>query len=78
MRQLNSREISDVNGGNPLVGIAWGLVGSYTYDALGGYEGINNYFSQVGQSVVNGSAYNSTFGSYNYYGKSNAYESHAG
>lgn len=48
MRELISCEIEEVNGGaRSVVALGLGFLGNYLYDAVGGYEGINSFFSGV-------------------------------
>ncbi|MGB0898200.1 MAG: hypothetical protein ACPGSN_03030 [Psychrobium sp.] len=49
MRELNENEIIDVNGGF-FLGVVGGLVGNYLYDAVGGKEGIDEFFEEQGKA----------------------------
>lgn len=55
MKELNISEVQEVSGGvHPqVVGLAFGLLGSYIYDSLGGLQGINNGISRVVSAAMN-------------------------
>lgn len=48
MKTLSSSELNNISGGNPLF---WGVAGAYAYDAMGGYDGINNYLNNSWSSM---------------------------
>lgn len=43
MKELTAKQVEEVSGGvgQVLAGIGYGILGSYLYDSIGGYEGIN-------------------------------------
>lgn len=52
MRQLENTTLEHVSGGNPLiVGVGIGIGSNYLYEAVGGKEGIDTYFSNSWSSM---------------------------
>lgn len=43
MKELTNHELEQVSGGNYLIGVGFGILGSYVYDSIGGKEGVDNY-----------------------------------
>ena len=43
MKELTNHEVKHVSGGNYLIGVGFGILGSYVYDSIGGKQGVDNY-----------------------------------
>ena len=43
MKELTKHELEQVSGGNYLIGVGFGILGSYVYDSIGGKQGVDNY-----------------------------------
>ncbi|MBU0911222.1 MAG: hypothetical protein KKF22_01620 [Gammaproteobacteria bacterium] len=43
MKELTAKQVEEVSGGigQVLAGIGYGMLGSYLYDSIGGYAGVN-------------------------------------
>ena len=43
MKELTKHELAQVSGGNYLIGLGFGILGSYVYDSIGGKQGVDSY-----------------------------------
>ena len=43
MKELTNHKLEQVSGGNYLIGVGFGILGSYVYDSIGGKQGVDNY-----------------------------------
>tara|TARA_Y100000296_G_scaffold28729_1_gene33487 strand:+ start:1862 stop:2080 length:219 start_codon:yes stop_codon:yes gene_type:complete len=59
MKEICETEIAQVNGGNQLLlGVGIGLAVNYTYESIGGADGINRYFENSWASMKSSIDYN--------------------
>ena len=43
MKELTKHELEQVSGGNYLIGVGFGILGSYVYDSFGAKQCVDNY-----------------------------------
>ncbi|BFT30834.1 hypothetical protein D210916BOD24_20100 [Alteromonas sp. D210916BOD_24] len=51
MENLKNTEIVEVSGGNPLLSVGVGVIGTYAYESVGGKEGIDTYLTNSYESA---------------------------
>lgn len=57
MRELNVKEIEEVNGAGGMKGLGWGGLGAYLYEKAGGAEGIDEHLQKSMASALGSARY---------------------